>query len=495
MDWGGIGAFAGGINQGNAQNLKTIYDIQREQREADRAEMEKNKNTFLMNKLKEEEKPVFLDTYRQNNPNIGENVFNALKSKAEAAGLLYNSVDGRQYFKRGQGKEFLSFLGTNDKEELIGAQLKDLLAKKDQLAQTVAQAKNPDEAVKLKAQLDQVTQEADNLSYQSTAYLKKKMMEKERSNPLSNKQYVNPQGQLVIVNENDPNANAVIQENGLKPYSAEGKTQSEEQLTARALKGDQEAGAILKAMQARKIETARAGAAAMAGEKDKALDVPALAQSVIDGQDAPIAIKGSMGNPLAAKVKTEVLKKNPKFRFDLADANYKWKQSAVNQRTINFAGGALPRLTALDEQLSALPNVDINAINRIMAATSKEFGKPEYTNFESNRNAIVQEVNTALSGSSQASDMRIVIELENLKSARSPAQIRGAISNLREALIARVDVDLSPLYPQEVVKGEKTMEQYKKEMFDKYRGKYGVASQAGSGSAAPKNDMDAFWKK
>jgi hypothetical protein len=202
------------------------------------------------------------------------------------------------------------------------------------------------------------------------------------------------------------------------------------------------------------------------------IDIASLAQSIADGQDAPTAIKGSMGNPVASKVKTEVLKKYPKFDMMMADANYKWKQSATNQRTINFAGGALPRLGALDDQLAKMPNTDINTINRIMSVVSKEFGKPEYTNFESNRNAIVQEINTALSGTSQGSDLRIKIELENLKSARSPAQISGAISNLRMALEARMDVDLSPLYPIEVVRGEKSMEQYKKELFNKYRGNY-----------------------
>ena len=156
----------------------------------------------------------------------------------------------------------------------------------------------------------------------------------------------------------------------------------------------------------------------------------------------------------------------------MADANYKWKQSSTNQRTINFVGGALPRLGALDEQLKQLPNGNINTINKVMAAVSKEFGKPEYTNFESNRNAIVQEINTALSGTSQSSDMRIQIELENLKSSRSPAQISGAIGNLRKALEARLDVDLNPLYPIEVVRGEKTMSQYKQELYKQYRGDY-----------------------
>lgn len=226
---------------------------------------------------------------------------------------------------------------------------------------------------------------------------------------------------------------------------------------------------IDKEWQNRKISVAEASQA----KKDAGIDVPGLARAVADGQDAPMAIKGSMGNPLAAKVKSEVLKAYPKFNFEMADANYKWKQSATNQRTVNFAGGALPRLGALDDQLSKLPNADVNAINKVMSVVSKQFGKPEYTNYESNRNAIVQEIGTALSGTSQASDLRIKIELENLESAKSPAQIRGAISNLREALIARLDVDLSPLYPIEVVRGEKSMERFKKDMFAKFRGKYG----------------------
>lgn len=260
----------------------------------------------------------------------------------------------------------------------------------------------------------------------------------------------------------------------LKPLEEKNKT--DYQVTFGALKDelgrnptDRE---VKTAMQKDKLEQMRAGRTIIDNSKAKDIDIPSLAQSVIDGQDAPMSIKGSMGNPVSTKVKSEILKRYPKFNSMMADANYKWKQSTVNQRTINFAGGSLPRVAALDEQLSKLPNVNMNTINKIMAATSKEFGKPEYTNFESNRNAIVQEINTALSGSATGSDMRVKLELENLTSARSPAQIKGAISNLREALIARLDVDLSPIYPQEVVKGEKTMEEYKKELFATYRGQY-----------------------
>ena len=207
-------------------------------------------------------------------------------------------------------------------------------------------------------------------------------------------------------------------------------------------------------------------------ESLKNIDLPSLVKSVSDGQDAPISIKNTRGANIHAMVKSGVLAQYPKFDFSKADANYKWRQSSTNQRTINFVGGALPRLGALDAQLKELPNVDLNVINRVMRQVLTEFGKPAYTNYESNRNAIVQEINTALSGTSQSSDERLKLELENLKSARSPQQIKGAIENLRLALEARLDVDLSPLYPIEVVRGEKTEEQYKKELYSKYRNDY-----------------------
>jgi hypothetical protein len=175
----------------------------------------------------------------------------------------------------------------------------------------------------------------------------------------------------------------------------------------------------------------------------------------------------------------------------------------MEARTINFVGGALPRVSALVTQLNALPNVDLNIINRVMRAVSIEAGKPEYTDFESNRNAIIQEINTALSGSATQSDMRIKIEMDNLKAAKSPRQILGAINNLNEALIARMDVDLSPIYPIEVVRGEKTIDKYKDELFKKYRNNFNhpdlVKTQGisvyESKTKAPKSDMDQFWKK
>jgi len=52
----------------------------------------------------------------------------------------------------------------------------------------------------------------------------------------------------------------------------------------------------------------------------------------------------------------------------------------------------MQRVAALYEQVNKLDNLSIPAINKVMREVSVNLGKPEYTNFESNRNAIIQEV-------------------------------------------------------------------------------------------------------
>jgi hypothetical protein len=212
-----------------------------------------------------------------------------------------------------------------------------------------------------------------------------------------------------------------------------------------------------------------------------------------------MAIKGSMGNPVATKVKVEVLRKYPKFDFMKSDANYKWQTSPVNQRVISQVEGVLPRVTRLAEQSEQLGNGNWSTANKIINAVNKEFGKPEVTDYEGNLNAIVQEVNTALSGSSTGSDLRVKLELENLRSARSPQQLTGAITNLYEALLSRLDVQLSVPYPIEVVRGEKTALQYREETAKKYRGMFkasGVdtSSSPKGGGLQPDGKGGYVWK-
>ncbi len=274
---------------------------------------------------------------------------------------------------------------------------------------------------------------------------------------------------LVQVNPKDASADILV------PADQGEKSQSEEQLTRKALAGDKEAQAILNAMQARKVETAKAGASAQQEAKMEGMDLNSLASSMKQGQMASEHVRNAFGVPIQGKVETLVRKELPNFDFIKNDANAKWQYNPGNQRTIAMTEAALPRLLRLDEQVTSLGNTTIPKINEVMRIVARETGRPEYTNFEANRNAIVQEINTALSGSATSSDMRIRIELENIQSARSPAQLSGAIHNLREALLSRLDTSLSVPYPMEVVRGEKTIAEYKTELFKKYRGNYGIS--------------------
>lgn len=212
---------------------------------------------------------------------------------------------------------------------------------------------------------------------------------------------------------------------------------------------------------------------AEAEAKDAGIDIKGLADRMGDGDLATYQATGSMGNPVKTKIQSEVLKKYPKFDFVKLDSNAKWDMNPTNQRTQSMIMAALPRVSSLADQVKSLGNTDIPIANRVKQFTETELGGADYTNFNSNRNAIVQEINTALSGSSTSSDMRINIELENINSARSPAQLHGAINNLNEALLSRLDSSKSPLWPKEVVQGRKSPEEYTKSIISKYRGRFG----------------------
>jgi hypothetical protein len=217
--------------------------------------------------------------------------------------------------------------------------------------------------------------------------------------------------------------------------------------------------------------------------KDKGLDIPELVNAMGEGDLATFQATGSMGNPVKAKIEAGVRKKYPNFDFTKLDANAKWDMNPGNQRTQSMIQAALPRMDMLNKQVQSLGNTSIPIANRIKQFSKTETGSPEYTNFNSNRNAIVQEINTALSGSATSSDMRINIELENLNSARSPAQLYGAINNLNEALLSRLDSSMSPRWPKEVVQGKKTAEEYTKELVSKYRGKFSPHSEQVAGTS------------
>ncbi len=203
---------------------------------------------------------------------------------------------------------------------------------------------------------------------------------------------------------------------------------------------------------------------------EEGIDIEAMANAVEEQSlsTAQIPKRGSIWMKVVSRVK----EKNPKFNLMYNDANYKWFTSARGTSTINMLNGSLPRVAALYSQIDELPNTSLNSWNAFKRAVVTELGYQDYSAFEANRNAIVQEVNAAISGTSQASDLRVKIELENLKTSRSPEQLRAATENLYEALTARLDSSMAGPFPPEVVNGNLSMDKYRKEITEKYKGNY-----------------------
>lgn len=191
-------------------------------------------------------------------------------------------------------------------------------------------------------------------------------------------------------------------------------------------------------------------------------DIKAIAQDIADGQ---LSMKQVSKRGLTqSQVIGQVKQMYPKFDFIKSDANYNYMNNSNILRATGLAAAAMPRVYDLYSKMEGLKNTfGVPLLDEPWNKARKALGSKEVTDFESLRNAIIQEVNTALSGSSTASDYRIKLELENLKSGMTVGQQMASVGNLISALQARQDASTMVVYPWEVVRGEKTMEQWKAE--------------------------------
>jgi hypothetical protein len=148
-----------------------------------------------------------------------------------------------------------------------------------------------------------------------------------------------------------------------------------------------------------------------------------------------------------------VAEKYPKFDFTKADANYNYMSNASNLRSIGLVKATMPRVDDLQGKIAALQNsTNIPIMDRPLNNIKRDFGNVPVVDFESLRNAIIIEIGTALSGSSVVTDSRINLELKNLSSDRTPAQLNAAINNLKSALEARADASIAVPYDWEEVR-------------------------------------------
>jgi hypothetical protein len=265
----------------------------------------------------------------------------------------------------------------------------------------------------------------------------------------------------VIVQDEDGNPMYVSAEEamaqGYVPYRQKDTNQTTEQLMARAIKGDKEAQGILDALEKREIRmTKNKGQVRISLNQPTKDEVSSTVDLIANGQMAPNTFLNKRGRDRALIFK-ELKDRYPKFDLNKAEANYKYMTNPNNLRTIGLVAAARPRVEALIGKIDALQNsTKIPIADKPLNAIKRDLGgNVPIVDYESLRNAIIQEVNTALSGSSVISDYRIKLELENLGSNRSPNQLKVAVNNLLTALDARTDASLAIPYSWEEVRGEK----------------------------------------
>ena len=190
-------------------------------------------------------------------------------------------------------------------------------------------------------------------------------------------------------------------------------------------------------------------------------EVDALASSMAEGKLAPdqISKRGVQQQMVFSAVK----KAYPDFDFQKASANYKYTTNSSVLRSAGQAQAAMPRVYDLYGKISNLKNTfDVPLLDEPLNKIKRALGNKAVSDFESLRNAIIQEVNTALSGSATASDYRIKLELENLKSGMTVGQQMASIDNLISALDARKDASTYTVYPWEVVQGKLSTKDWQK---------------------------------
>lgn len=200
--------------------------------------------------------------------------------------------------------------------------------------------------------------------------------------------------------------------------------------------------------------------------KTSSYDIPQegidnMVDAVASGQEATANIP-KRGKTFSA-VESGVLEKYPKFNFTMNNANSKYRSDSNILRSAGLVNAALPRVYSLLDKAKELENTfGVPALDKPLNALKREAGSEKVVDFESLRNAMLFEVNTALSGSSVPSDYRIKIELENMKSGLTLGQQIASISNLVSALQARKDASTMNAYPMSVVRGEETLDQWRK---------------------------------
>jgi hypothetical protein len=175
--------------------------------------------------------------------------------------------------------------------------------------------------------------------------------------------------------------------------------------------------------------------------KDQGTVIDSNAQLLASGKLAPSQIADRSG--ARSKAIARAVELNPDYNPSQAESNFKANQ-ALDKYFTSGKGGenitafntASDHLNQLDGLVDALGNGDVTALNKLGNDFAKATGSTAPTNFDAVRNAAVGEVTKVFAGAGVAQQERDEIAAP-LKNSNSPAQLKGAISHLRELMASK----------------------------------------------------------
>lgn len=183
--------------------------------------------------------------------------------------------------------------------------------------------------------------------------------------------------------------------------------------------------------------------AARAGSSEA---VEAQAQDLVAGTLAPSQLSKRAGSYGAVLARADAIAKGqglPGFNAMQAEMNFKSGQAlqkeftsgaaAKNLTAFNTASGHLAQLDGL---VSALNNNDIQLFNKLGNQFSKATGGTAPSNFDAVKTAVAGEVSKTFTGNI-ATDTEIKHVTDVLSSSQSPAQLKGAIAEVRGLLASK----------------------------------------------------------
>lgn len=174
-------------------------------------------------------------------------------------------------------------------------------------------------------------------------------------------------------------------------------------------------------------------------------DMERLVDMVGQGKMNPDRI-GSRNPKFMTAFWGRLTEKYPEYNAIEAGANASMARNAQLNRSVMILDSIQEVMGDFAKSNEAMGLSPYPAWNKAKLLWMEQTGDPKYTEFVNWRNSLGQELANALSGAA-ATDMRIKMELENMKTAASPAQFKAAYDVLEKTVRARLEAFRSKPYP------------------------------------------------